>query len=80
MQTLSVAAGNSGAYSVTASARIAEDFAAMAIDTLNGLRRNPDEAAAHRQAQIAYVQKNYTWPQRALEWQSWLFELILQQS
>jgi glycosyltransferase involved in cell wall biosynthesis len=59
---------------------LAKHFAAMAIDVLSGMRRNPDEAAARREAQIAYVQKNYTWPQRALEWQSWLFEMILHQS
>jgi hypothetical protein len=29
---------------------------------------------------MAYVHQNYAWPARALEWQSWLFDLILRQS
>ena len=58
---------------------LAKDFAAMAIEALNGIRRNPDEAASRRDAQIAYVRKHYTWPLRALEWQSWLFEMIVSQ-
>jgi glycosyltransferase involved in cell wall biosynthesis len=61
-------------------AALAKDFAAMAIEALNGMARNPDEAARLREAQIEFVRKNYTWPGRALEWQSWLFELILKHS
>jgi glycosyltransferase involved in cell wall biosynthesis len=59
-------------------AALAKDFAAMAIDALNEIRRKPDEAAERRRAGIAYVHENYTWPARALEWQSWLFEMIVQ--
>ena len=61
-------------------ARLAVDFAAMAVNTLKQLQANPDDAAATRERQIAYVRKNYAWPARAIEWQNWLFELILQQS
>jgi glycosyltransferase involved in cell wall biosynthesis len=61
-------------------AQLARDFAAMAINSLQALQANPSEAATKREAQIAYVRKNYTWPLRAIEWQNWLFELILQQS
>jgi glycosyltransferase involved in cell wall biosynthesis len=59
-------------------AALATDFAAMAIDALNEIRRKPDEATERRRAQIAYVHENYTWPARALEWQSWLFDMIVQ--
>jgi len=61
-------------------AALAKDFAAMAVKSLKQLRANTEEAAARREAQIAHVQRNYTWPARAIEWQNWLFELILQQS
>lgn len=61
-------------------AALAKNFAAMAIDALNDIRSKPAEAAARRQAEIAYIHENYTWPARAIEWQSWLFEMILQNS
>ena len=60
-------------------ALLAKHFAAMAIAALNGIRTKPDEAATRREAQIAYVRQNYTWSARALEWQSWLFDLIIKQ-
>ncbi|HXJ00277.1 MAG TPA: glycosyltransferase family 4 protein [Micropepsaceae bacterium] len=55
---------------------LAQEFAAMAIGALNDIKNNPDQAASRRAEQIAYVRKNYVWPPRALEWQSWLLELI----
>jgi glycosyltransferase involved in cell wall biosynthesis len=58
---------------------LVREFAAMAVDTLNEIRRNPEGAAARRTAQIAYVHDHYIWPPRALEWQSWLFALIVGQ-
>jgi glycosyltransferase involved in cell wall biosynthesis len=58
---------------------LAKDFAAMAVKTLNQIKRNPDAALARREAQMAHVRQLYAWPNRALEWQSWLFELILSQ-
>lgn len=61
------------------SAGLARDFAAMAGHALNEISRNPDQAAAQREAQIAYVRKEYTWPARALEWQRWLFDIIIRQ-
>jgi glycosyltransferase involved in cell wall biosynthesis len=60
-------------------ALLAKNFAAMAISALNDIGAKPDLAAARREAQIAYVRQNYTWPARALEWQSWLFDLIIKQ-
>jgi glycosyltransferase involved in cell wall biosynthesis len=57
----------------------AKEFAAMTIHALEDARTNPDAALARRDAQIAFVRKSYTWPQRAMEWQSWLFELIVRQ-
>jgi hypothetical protein len=59
---------------------LAPRFAAMTIDVLSGILRNPDEAAGRRKTQMAYIHQNYAWPARALEWQSWLFDLILRQS
>ena len=59
---------------------LAPQFAAIAVDALNDILRNPDQAAARRAAQIAFVHQNYAWPARALEWQSWLFDMILGQS
>ena len=56
---------------------LACDFAAMTIHALNDIRRNPEAAAARREAQIAHVREHYTWPKRALDWQRWLFELIV---
>jgi glycosyltransferase involved in cell wall biosynthesis len=62
------------------SAVLAPRFAAMTIDALNDMLRNPREAATRREAQMAFVHQNYGWPARALEWQSWIFEMILGQS
>jgi glycosyltransferase involved in cell wall biosynthesis len=59
---------------------LAPRFAAMTIDALGEILANPGQAAARRNAQMAYVHQNYAWPARALEWQSWLFDLILRQS
>ena len=56
-------------------AMLARDFAAMASEALNEIERNPAEASTRREAQVAYVQRNYTWPKRALEWEAWLSEI-----
>jgi glycosyltransferase involved in cell wall biosynthesis len=58
---------------------LAKEFAAMAIAALTDMEHNPDEAQLRRDAQIDFVRKNYSWALRALEWQSWLFELIVNQ-
>jgi len=55
---------------------LAGAFAAMAIDALNAMKRNPDEAAARRAAQIEFVRTHYVWPPRAREWQDWLSAMI----
>ena len=55
---------------------LARAYAEMAIEALNGMRRNPEAALARRRAQIAYVREKYTWPARALEWQTWLAEIV----
>jgi Glycosyl transferases group 1 len=59
---------------------LAPQFAAMAVDALDDILRNPDQAAARRAAQIAFIHQNYAWPARALEWQSWMFDMIVAQS
>jgi hypothetical protein len=51
----------------------------MNIAALNDVERDPTKAAFEREAQITHVRKHYTWPPRALEWQSWLFDLIVSQ-
>lgn len=56
-------------------AQLAKDFAGATIGTLKELSRDPAAALARRDAQIAYIRVNYTWPARALEWQSWLTQL-----
>ena len=61
-------------------ALLSKAFATMTISALNDARARPDEAAARREAQIAFMRKNYTWPARALEWQSWLLDLIVKPS
>jgi glycosyltransferase involved in cell wall biosynthesis len=57
-------------------AKLAADFSAMAVDALNAQRHDPANALAKREAQIAYVREHYTWEKRALEWQSWLSEIV----
>ena len=51
-------------------ALLSRDFAQMTIEALAEMRRNPDEAERRRERQIAYVRENYSWSERALEWQS----------
>ena len=60
-------------------AELAREFAAMVVDTLDDIRRNPDQAFARRAAQTAFVRRNYDWQARALEWQNWLYDLIDQE-
>jgi glycosyltransferase involved in cell wall biosynthesis len=55
---------------------LACEFSSMAFEALDDIRRNPDQAAARREEQIAFVRRHYDWAARALEWQSWLFEMI----
>jgi glycosyltransferase involved in cell wall biosynthesis len=57
-------------------AQLSEDFAAMAVKVLKTERLDPEGASARRDAQIAYVRENHTWQKRALEWESWLSEIL----
>jgi glycosyltransferase involved in cell wall biosynthesis len=57
-------------------AKLAEDFAVMAIDALKAQPLDPANARAKRDGQIAYVREHYVWPKRALEWQGWLHEIV----
>jgi glycosyltransferase involved in cell wall biosynthesis len=57
-------------------ATLAAAFAEMVIEALQDVRRDPKTALARREAQIAYVNEKYTWPTRAVEWQSWLAEIV----
>jgi glycosyltransferase involved in cell wall biosynthesis len=57
-------------------ALLSRDFAQMTIEALAEMRRNPDEAERRRERQIAYVRENYSWSERALEWQSYLTDVV----
>jgi len=59
-------------------AAYARAFATMAIDGLRADERNPQAALARRERQIAFVREHYTWPGRALEWQTWLSDIVRQ--
>ncbi len=56
-------------------AALARSYAAMVIDELDRMRKDPESALARRKMQVAYVREKYSWPARALEWQSWLGEI-----
>ena len=58
--------------------RLAREFAQMAIDALAEARREPEMAAARRDQQIAFARQNYSWPARALEWESYLADVVRQ--
>jgi glycosyltransferase involved in cell wall biosynthesis len=58
--------------------RLAKEFAQMAIDALAEARREPEAAAERRAQQMEFVRKNYSWPARALEWESYLSEIVRQ--
>jgi len=58
--------------------RLAKEFAQMTIGALTEARRNPDAAAARRTQQIEFVRKAYAWPARALEWETYLAEIVRQ--
>ncbi len=57
-------------------ARLSTDFAALAIHTLEETKREPDEAEAMRDRQIAFTRNHYTWPIRAAEWSIWLAQYL----
>jgi glycosyltransferase involved in cell wall biosynthesis len=56
--------------------RLSKEFAQMAIDALAEARREPDLAEARRAEQIQFARRNYSWPARALEWQSYLSDVV----
>jgi glycosyltransferase involved in cell wall biosynthesis len=58
--------------------RAAKEFAELAIEALSAARRDPDTADVRRAEQIAFARANYSWPARALEWQSYLSEIARQ--
>src|SRR5215471_8842063 len=55
---------------------LSKAFAQMTIKALAEMRSNPDKAEDQRKRQIAYVRENYSWSKRALEWQSFLTEIV----
>ncbi len=58
--------------------RLTGDFTEMTIAALSEMRRDPDEAEARREQQIAYVRETYSWPKRALEWELYLSDIARQ--
>jgi glycosyltransferase involved in cell wall biosynthesis len=59
-------------------AKLSRDFATMAVNALDAVRGDPGAAAARRDAEIAYIRDNCTWPRRAAEWEIWLQEIARQ--
>ncbi len=53
-------------------ARLAKDFAALTVYTLEEAKRDPAQAKAMRDRQIAFTRGEYTWPKRAAQWSAWL--------
>jgi glycosyltransferase involved in cell wall biosynthesis len=58
--------------------RLAKEFAQMAIDALAEARREPNCAEVRRSQQIEFARLNYSWEARALEWESYLSEIVRQ--
>lgn len=52
--------------------KLAEAYAALAIDVLAAAKRDPAAAAKQRQAQIEFIRARYTWPTIAPQWLTWL--------
>ncbi len=61
-------------------ARLAREFAQMAIDALAEARREPEAAGERRAKQIEFTRLNYSWPARAIEWETYLSEIARQNS
>ena len=59
-------------------ARLTKNFTEMTIAWLSEMRRDPDKAEARREQQIAYVRETYSWAKRALEWESYLSDIVRQ--
>ncbi len=54
---------------------LANTFIDMVVHTLGHARDNPQEAAARRAAQMAFVRENYVWDVRARQWMALAEEL-----
>jgi glycosyltransferase involved in cell wall biosynthesis len=57
-------------------AKLTRDFAQSVIAALAECREKPDAALTRRDAQVAFVRDNYSWPKRAIEWEAWLTDLV----
>jgi len=60
-------------------AKLATEFSALVVAALKVQRQDAANASARRDAQIAFVHEHYIWEKRALEWQSWLLEIVSRQ-
>jgi hypothetical protein len=56
--------------------KLAENFAAMSIQTLRDMRKNPEAATSRREQRLEFIQKNYLWPGRAKQWAEWLTQIV----
>jgi glycosyltransferase involved in cell wall biosynthesis len=56
---------------------LASEFAAMTVATLATQQRDSAAAAAQRVAQIDACRRRFAWPQRAIEWERFLGEVLV---
>jgi glycosyltransferase involved in cell wall biosynthesis len=56
--------------------KLAENFAAMVIQTLRDVRKNPEAATSLRVQRLEFIRKNYLWPRRARQWAEWLTQIV----
>ncbi len=54
---------------------LADNFAALAVQSLREMRKNPEAALAQRQQRLEFIRKNYLWPARAEQWAKWLTQI-----
>jgi glycosyltransferase involved in cell wall biosynthesis len=57
-------------------AELAENFAAMVVQALRDMRKNPEAAKSRREQRLEFIRKNYLWPDRAKQWVEWLTQVV----
>lgn len=62
--------------SMSATAGTVEDYAKMLRKNINLFRSEPEEWAEKMYQQVQYVNAEYTWKRKALEWTSYLKEIL----
>jgi hypothetical protein len=54
----------------------AENFAAMVVQNLCDMRKNPQAAMSRCEQRLEFIRKNYLWPGQAKQWANWLTQII----